>query len=103
MNDLRHMPRTALIVALLLPLVAGAAGCADREQIRAKQVADESASASEDDATCRPKGAPGTPAYDNCRKELAQARAERSAVQYQKRRDFDRALGAGTSDAGGSY
>ncbi len=97
------MTRTALIVAMLLPVIVGAGGCADREQIRDKQVAEESAAANEDAAACRPKGAPGTPAYDNCRKELAQARADRSAVQYQKRRDFDRVLGAGTSDAGGSY
>ncbi len=96
------MPRTVLIIALILPLL-GAAGCADREQIRAKQVADETDAASADDATCRPKGAPATKPYDDCRKELAAARAERSAVQYQKRRDFDRALGAGTSDSGGSY
>jgi hypothetical protein len=100
MNDLAQMTRAALIAFLLLTL---AVGCADREQIRAKQVADETAAAGEDDATCRPKGAPGTPGYDNCRKELAQARAARSAVQYQKQRDFDRTLGAGTSDAGGSY
>jgi len=102
-NDLRQMTRAALMAFVLLTLAAAAAGCADREQIRAKQVADETAAANEDDATCRPKGAPGTAGYDNCRKELAQARADRSAVQYQKRRDFDRVLGAGTSDAGGSY
>jgi len=102
MRDLRIMPRTVLIIALILPLL-GAAGCADREQIRAKQVADETEAASGDDAACRPKGAPGTKPYDDCRKELAAARAERSAVQYQKRRDFDRVLGAGTSDSGGSY
>jgi hypothetical protein len=96
------MPRSVLILALILPLL-GAAGCADREQLRAKQVADEAEAASADDATCRPKGAPGTKSYEDCRKELAAARAERNAVQYQKRRDFDRALGAGTSDSGGSY
>jgi hypothetical protein len=97
------MTRTALIALLLVPLVVGAAGCADREQIRAKQVAEETDAASADDASCRPKGAPGTKPYDDCRQALAQARAEKNAVQYQKRRDFDRALGAGTSDSGGSY
>ncbi len=100
-NHLRGMTRASLIVLLLLLGVT--AGCADREQIRAKQMADETENASADDAACRPKGAPGSPAYDNCRKELAAARAEKSAVQYQRRRDFDRALGAGTSDAGGNY
>ena len=102
MRDLRLMPRTVLTIALLLPLL-GAAGCADREQIRAKQVAEEADAASADDASCRPKGAPGTKPYDECRQQLAQARAERNAAQYQKRRDFDRVLGAGTSDSGGSY
>ncbi len=44
------------------------------------------------------KGAPESPAYDACRKELAEARAraQQSAIQEQKRRDFDRVLGAGT-------
>ena len=96
------MPKAVLITLLLLPFF-GTTGCADREQIRAKQVAEETEAASADDAACRPKGAPGTKPYDDCRKGLAQARAERDAVQYQKRRDFDRALGAGTSDSGGSY
>jgi hypothetical protein len=97
------MTRTALIAFLLLPAVACVFGCADREQIRAKQVADETEAASADDAACRPKGSPGTKLYEDCRKQLAEARAEKNAVQYQKRRDFDRALGAGTSDSGGSY
>jgi hypothetical protein len=101
-RDLRLMPRTVLAIVLLLPLV-GALGCADREQIRAKQVAEEADAASADDASCRPKGAPGTKPYDECRQQLVQARAEKNAVQYQKRRDFDRVLGAGTSDTGGSY
>ncbi len=96
------MPRTILTIALLLPML-GVAACADREQVRAKQIGEEAGAASADDAACRPKGAPGTTAYDGCRKELAQARAERSAIQYQKRRDFDRVLGQGTSDWGGSY
>ena len=96
------MLRTLLTIALLL-LLLGAAGCADREQIRAKQVAEEADAASADDASCRPKGAPGTKPYDECRQQLVQARAEKNAVQYQKRRDFDRVLGAGTSDTGGSY
>ena len=96
------MSRTALTIALLLPLL-GAAACADREQIRAKQMATEADAASADDAACRPKGPQGTKPYDDCRQQLAEARAARSAVQYQKARDFDRVLGAGTSDSGGSY
>jgi hypothetical protein len=99
-RDLRIMPRTILTIALLLPLL-GVAACADREQVRAKQMAEEADAASADDAACRPKGAPGTEPYESCRKGLAQARAERNAVQDQKGRDFDRVLGRGTSDWGG--
>ena len=51
---------------------------------------------SEDDTACREKGAPGTPAYEACRKSLAETRAQAGAVQEQKRREFDRVLGAGT-------
>jgi hypothetical protein len=102
MRDLRIMPRTILAIALLLPML-GIAACADREQIRAKQMAEVAEAANADDAACRPKGAPGTQPYESCRKELARARAEKSSIQYQKSRDFDRVLGAGTSDTGGSY
>jgi hypothetical protein len=70
-------------------------GCGDR-QLRATQM-DEGAAA-EDDAKCREKGEPGTEFYDECRKTLAEARAQRGAIQYEKARDFDRVLGRGTSD-----
>jgi hypothetical protein len=94
------MMRSVVAVAVVVPLILG---CADREQIRAKQMAAEADAASADDAACKPKGAPGTKPYEECRQQLAQARAEKSAIDYQKRRDFDRVLGAGTSDSGGSY
>ena len=53
---------------------------------------------SEDNEACQRKGAPESQAYDACRKELAEARAraQQAAIQEQKRRDFDRVLGAGT-------
>jgi hypothetical protein len=52
---------------------------------------------SEDDAACRPQGAPGTQAYVDCRRALADAREQQKAIiQEQKRRDFDRILGEGT-------
>jgi hypothetical protein len=52
---------------------------------------------SEDDAACRPQGAPGTQAYVDCRRALAEAREQQKAIiQEQKRRDFDRLLGEGT-------
>ena len=52
---------------------------------------------SEDDAACRPKGAPGTQAYIDCRHAIVEAREQQKAiVDEQKRRDFDRLLGRGT-------
>jgi hypothetical protein len=42
------------------------------------------------------RGAPNSEAYEACRKSIAEARAQAAAVQEQKRRDFDRTLGAGT-------
>ena len=52
---------------------------------------------SEDDAACRPKGAPGTQAYIDCRSAIVEAREQQKAiVEEQKRRDFDRLLGHGT-------
>ena len=50
----------------------------------------------QDDATCQQKGAEDSKAYEECRKGLAEAQARQSAMQEQKRRDFDRVLGAGT-------
>jgi len=52
---------------------------------------------SEDDAACRPKGAPDTQAYIDCRRAIVEAREQQKAiVEEQKRRDFDRLLGQGT-------
>jgi hypothetical protein len=52
---------------------------------------------SKDDAACRPQGAPGTQAYVDCRKAIAEAReTQKAIIQEQKRRDFDRILGEGT-------
>jgi hypothetical protein len=86
----------ALIV--LLPAMAGL-GCATRdpEALAAEQAKADSG----DDEACRDKGAQGTPAFEACRKGLADARAEQAAVQEQKRRDFDRMLGAGTEGQSG--
>ena len=53
--------------------------------------------ASEDDAACRQQGAPGSRAYADCRRALAEAHEQQKAIiQEQKRRDFDRLLGEGT-------
>src|SRR5262249_53898306 len=52
---------------------------------------------SDDDAACRPKGAPGSQAYVDCRHAIVEAREQQKAIiQEQKRRDFDRLLGDGT-------
>ncbi len=87
------MVRKAFILALLVPLVSGFSGCADREQIQADRVAQQVAKDAEDEAACRPKGDPGSAEYDACRQELANKRAQKAEIEYQKRRDFDRVLG----------
>ena len=88
--------RSYLIALSLLVAAAAGQGCATQGQ--ATRAAEQTAMESEDDEACRQEGAPGTPAFDACRKELAEARAraQQAAIQEQKRRDFDRVLGAGT-------
>jgi hypothetical protein len=86
--------RSQLIALLLLAPALAGLGCASQDQ--ATRAAEHAAAESEDDATCRQKSPEGSKAYDDCRKGLAEARARQGAVQEQKRRDFDRVLGAGT-------
>jgi hypothetical protein len=58
----------------------------------------------EDDAACRPQGAPGSQAYVECRRALAETRERQKAIiQEQKRRDFDRLLGEGTGGFDDSF
>jgi hypothetical protein len=76
-------------------ILSGAACQACATQDRASRAAEKAAVESEEDASCQEKGAPDSPAYEACRKALAEAR-QRAIVQEQKRRDFDRVLGAGT-------
>lgn len=85
-----------MILAALLPLWAGLFACASREEIHAERVAKQATAEAEDDTACRDQGAPGSPAYDACRKTLAAQRARKAEIDYQKARDFDRVLGAGT-------
>jgi hypothetical protein len=82
------------ILMLLVPLAAGQ-GCATNRNPESL-AAEEARVESEEDAACRDKGETATPAYEACRKALAEARARQGAIQEQKRRDFDRTLGAGT-------
>jgi hypothetical protein len=93
-----RIPLVALI--LLVPAMAGQ-GCATNKTPESL-AAEETRFESEEDAACRDKGAPASTAYETCRKDLADARAQQGALQEQKRRDFDRTLGAGT-DGQSSY
>ena len=84
-----------LIALMRLAPLATTQGCAAQD--RAARAAEDAALAeSEDDAFCRERGAPDSEAYEACRKGRADARAQAAAVQEQRRRDFDRTLGAGT-------
>jgi hypothetical protein len=89
---------------MLLPLASALLGCSNPEQVRARQVevAAEAALNAQDDAQCRAGGAtPEGPAYEECRRNLAQVRAQKNAIEEQKRRAFDQVTGAGTSSVSG--
>lgn len=90
------MGRVAVIISVAWLLLGGLQACADRGQREAQKMAEQAEQAVADDAACQQKGKPGTEPYDTCRKDLADARARKDAIQYQKARDFDRVLGAGT-------
>lgn len=80
---------------MLLALLALTQGCATQD--RAARATEQAAAAeNEDDTLCRKRGAPDSEAYETCRQERADARAQAAAAQEQRRRDFDRVLGAGT-------
>jgi hypothetical protein len=86
--------RFFLVVLSLLLTAEAVQGCATQnEASRAAELAGEK---SDDVATCREKSGADKAAYEACRKAMADARAQQAAVQEQKRRDFDRVLGAGT-------
>ena len=86
--------RLQLIALTLLALAAGQ-GCATQD--RASRAAEQAALAdSEDDTACQKLGAPDSEAYEVCRQQRADARAQAAAMQEQRRREFDRTLGAGT-------
>src|SRR5262245_52418003 len=89
-------------IALAGALVASLAllqACANPEVKQAAAQAAQAESEVKDDAACRAKGLTrGTEAYDACRNTLAQARAEQAAAQERRRIEFQRTIGAGTSD-----
>lgn len=91
-------PRSLLIGALMLSLALLQA-CANPEATQASRQAAEADAQTKDDTKCKETGLePGTPAYDNCRTRLAQARADEAAAQERRRIEFQRTLGAGTSN-----
>lgn len=92
-----NMRSTLVVLGLLVPVVT-AQGCATRSQTLAEQ---QAVSESEDETTCREKSGADEAAYENCRKTLAEERARQAAVQEQRRREFDRVLGAGTDGVSG--
>jgi len=90
--------RFTFIVFGLLVAVVATQGCATRSQSLAEQ---QAAADSEDNATCREKSGEDEAAYENCRRTMAEQRAQQAAVQEQRRREFDRVLGAGTDGVSG--
>jgi hypothetical protein len=90
--------RITFAAATLLSLVLLGA-CANPESRQASRQAVQAASDAKDDATCREKGlTPATKSYDQCRASLANAAAEEAAAQERRRLEFQKTLGAGTSD-----
>ena len=83
-----------IALALLAPLAAGQ-GCATQDR-PARETGQAALADGEDDAACQKRGAPDSETYETCRKQRADVRAQAAAVQEQKRRDFDRTIGAGT-------
>jgi hypothetical protein len=93
--------RSHLVVILSFASLVAAQGCATQD--RGTRATEQAAVAdSEDDSTCRQRGTPDSEAYEVCRQQRAEARAQAAATQEQRRRDFDRTLGAGT-DAQSSF
>jgi hypothetical protein len=86
---------TGALVASLGLLLA----CANPEAKQAAEQAAQADSEKKDDAACREKGlTPGTEPYDACRNTLAQARTDEATAQERRRLEFQKTLGAGTSD-----
>jgi hypothetical protein len=91
-------PRLACLAALGLSLGLLQA-CANPESRQASLQAAQADADAKDEASCREKGfTPGTTPFDDCRQRLAQARADEAAAQERRRLEFQKTLGAGTSD-----
>ena len=92
--------RFRLAIATWLIPLAAVQGCATQSD--ASRAAEQAVAESEDAVTCRERSGDDDKAYEACREAMVEARTEKAAIQEQKRRDFDRVLGAGT-DGGNSY
>jgi hypothetical protein len=65
--------------ATTLVLLTSLAGCAQYDEMRSANLAEAARTqAAADDAACRPLGAQGSPAYDDCRKRYANQHASES-------------------------
>ncbi len=79
--------------AMMLVLLTSLAGCAQYDEMRNANLAEASKErVASDDAACRASGAPGTPAYDDCRKRYANQHA---SEQQGHQRMVDQMLNAG--------
>jgi hypothetical protein len=68
--------------AAMLVVAMSLAGCAQYDAMRNENLAAASQDrVAADDAACRPSGAPGTPAYDDCRKRYANLHASETHRQ----------------------
>jgi hypothetical protein len=68
--------------AAMLVVVMSLAGCAQYDAMRNQNLAAASQDrVAADDAACRPSGAPGSPAYDDCRKRYANLHASETHRQ----------------------
>ena len=68
--------------AAMLVALTCLAGCAQYDATRNENLAAASRDrVASDDAACRPTGAPGSPAYDDCRKRRANQHASESHGQ----------------------
>ena len=85
--------------AAALVLLTALAGCAQYDEMRSANIAEATREqVAADDASCRPAGAPGSPAYDDCRKRLANAHA---SEQTGHQRLVDQMLNDGAREARG--
>ncbi len=103
MNVTREVARAPMrkgaLLGFALLLTGPLAACVTQEQAQANRAAAQAALEEKEDAQCREGGtSPTSPAYEDCRKRLAERRAEQDAAQERRRESFQRTLGEGTSN-----